>query len=185
MVSPKSLFFVALCGAVYAVPVASNEAKELSPIVAKAVEVRDMYLASKAAEAYDALPDQKRSPSLPDGGHSKLEARIVTSGSFNIKWIIPLDIPGQDFYLSALVTFINGQPSTAHGTGVYASPLASTGNNQGIFRVSYLSTNSLYTAAARIIIDLATGAVLAAFDEGVEKNGAEVKSHLAATFKGS
>ncbi|KAF7574184.1 hypothetical protein A1F94_003749 [Pyrenophora tritici-repentis] len=182
MVSLKSLFFVALCGVAYATPVASNEAKELSVPIAKAVDVRDVHHARKAAEVYDTLPVQKRSLSLPNGGVPKLQARGVNSGAFNIEWILHLD-HARDFTLRAIVTFAQGQVYSASGTGVYASPVSGLGNGQGQFRVSYLSANSVYTAVARIIFDIATGAVLAAFDEGVEKNGHEIRSNVGASFK--
>ncbi|KAI2475061.1 hypothetical protein Ptr902_11689 [Pyrenophora tritici-repentis] len=182
MVSLKSLFFVALCGVVYATPVALNEAKELSVPIAKAVDVRNVYHARKAAEVYDTLPVQKRSLSLPNGGVPKLQARGVDSGAFNVEWTLHLD-HARDFVIKAVVTFVQGQVFSASGTGVYASPVVGLGNGQGQFRVSYLSGNAVYTAVARIIFDIATGAVVAAFDEGVEKNGHEIRSNVGASFK--
>jgi len=113
---------------------------------------------------------------------SELQARAVTSGAFTVEWVLHLS-NAQDLILKAIVTFAEGQVYAASGTGVYASPVAGIGNGQGQFRVSYLSGNGVYTAVARIIFNLATGAVVAAFDEGAEKNGAEVKSNLGASFK--
>ncbi|KAI1667960.1 hypothetical protein L13192_08669 [Pyrenophora tritici-repentis] len=124
----------------------------------------------------------KRSLSLPDSGVSELEGRAVSSGSFSIQWILHLS-HATDFILKSFVTFAQGQVYAVSGSGTYASPVAGIGNDQGQFRVSYLSGNGVYTAVARIVFDLAIGAVVAAFDEGAEKNGAEVRSNLEASFK--
>jgi hypothetical protein len=118
---------------------------------------------------------------LPNDGVSEIQARAISSGAFTIEWVLYLS-SAQDLILKAIVTFAQGQVYTASGTGVYASPVAGIGNDQGQFRVSYLSASGIYTAVARVVFDLATGAVVAAFDEGVEQSGEEVRSNLGASF---
>lgn len=153
--------------------------------VARAVGVRDKFPVQKYFDASHvsrlAIANDTRSQSLPDRGVSELETRAVSSGAFTIDWHVHID-HAKDFLLKAVVTYVQGQVFTARGSGIYASPVAGIGNNQGQFRVSYLSVNGVYTAVARIIFDLATGSVVGAFDEGVEKNGVEVKSNLEASF---
>jgi len=80
------------------------------------------------------------------------------------------------------VSYAEGQVDAAAGTGVYASPFSGTGNGQGVFRVSYLSSSGVWTAVARIIFDTVTGGIINMVDEGVEQNGSEIKSNFYADF---
>lgn len=126
-----------------------------------------------------------RSTPLSENNISDLEARDrIVRGAFNIEWIVHID-GAKDLILKAAVNYLEGQVFAAAGTGVYASPFGATGNGQGVFRVSYLSGNGVWTAVARILFDTVKGVIVNAVDEGVEQNGKEIRSNINAGFRAS
>jgi hypothetical protein len=121
-----------------------------------------------------------RSDVVEDSAVAELVARSPTHGTFKLKWTADIG-HGQDKVLKCKVKFHDGQVS-ADGSGVHVSPFASTGNGQGVFRVSYLSSSGGWTAVARINFDATNGRVINAVDEGVEESGQTRASHLDVTF---
>lgn len=85
--------------------------------------------------------------------------------------------------MQAFVSYAQGQVFSAGGTGVRVSPLGNTGEGTAVFRVSYLSANSVWTAAARIYFDIVVNKMISYIDEGVDQDSHSVADSLDVTYK--